>query len=774
MSLGSNNLLLGAASGASGYQIERSLMLDSASGNYLRLSPSTSQQSASWTYSVWFKRKNTVHSDLLFAFQNFSSNVSYITIDTANQLKIYNEVSNVIRCQYLANLEFYVTDSSAWYHLVVAVDGPNNTLEAWLNGKSVTWATSTGPGNYNWLFGNATYPSEIGLYNTTTRSDFYIAELYYLKGEVLDATDFGEYDANNVWQPKEFTGTIPIDEISGYWNFSDNTNITTLGADSSDNGNNWVLLGGMTADNSYIDTPTDIPGSDSGVGGEVHGNYCVLSQFDSRDLGSLTEGMLHARTDSGNGVVNGTISVTSGKWYWEVTKKQTTASQLYGIWQTDTATGGVTPGGSTYVGNTANSWGYYDSNGYFYNNGSSVVYGASYAANDVIGVALNLDDGELEFYKNGVSQGVATTGLSGRFVPAFTVGTAATHLAAEINFGQKAFAHAAPAGYKCLVSTNLPRPTLPDSTEAFDAVLDTGANINATAQAALGGKTDIFWIKDRVNANQHQINDFFRGTSFDRVFTTPTTGANQAYSAPTGISIAYCWDAGASNTTNEDGATSVTLRANPSAGISILSWTGDGTATTVGHGLNAAPDMIWAKIDTNTNWICWHRAFAATSANFFNTIAVPAASVNYWNNTAPTNSVVSVGTALNSTQGMTLYCFTGIPGFSEFGSYEGNQTAGRNPYVNTGFLPNFVLTKDIDQALQGWMITDNTQNTNNFHHAYLQPSTTNGSQLTTYYDLDLFANGFYARSNNAINNAAGNTFLYAAFADHPFKSARGN
>jgi hypothetical protein len=123
---------------------------------------------------------------------------------------------------------------------------------------------------------------------------------------------------------------------------------------------------------------------------------------------------------------------------------------------------------------------------------------------------------------------------------------------------------------------------------------------------------------------------------------------------------------------------------------------------------------------------------------------------------------------------MTLYCFTGIPGFSEFGSYEGNQTAGRNPYVNTGFLPNFVLTKDIDQALQGWMITDNTQNTNNFHHAYLQPSTTNGSQLTTYYDLDLFANGFYARSNNAINNAAGNTFLYAAFADHPFKSARGN
>ena len=774
MSLGSNNLLLGASSGASSYQIERSLMLDSASGNYLQLSPPTNQQSASWTYSVWFKRKVAVRSDLLAAYQNTSTNISYIFISATNQLNIYNEVANVVRCNYLANLDFYITDSSAWYNLVVAVDGPNNTVEAWLNGKSVTFSTATGPGNYNWLFGSQTYPSEIGLDNATARSDFYMAELYYLKGEVLDATDFGAYDDNNVWQPKEFTGTIPTDEISGYWNFSDNTSITTLGADSSDNGNNWVLWGGMTVDNSYIDTPTDIPGSDSGVGGEVHGNYCVLSLFDSRDLGFLAEGMLHARTNSGNGVVNGTISVTSGKWYWEVTKKATVVGQLYGIWQTDTSTPGLTPGGSTYVGNTANSWGYYDSNGNIYNNGSTVAYGASYAANDVIGVALNLDDGELEFYKNGVSQGVAVTGLSGRFVPTFTVGTASTHTPSEINFGQKAFAHTAPTGYKCLVSTNLPTPALPDSTEAFDAVLDTGANINATAQAALGGKTDIFWIKDRDNANQHQINDFFRGTSFDRVFTTPTAAANIAYSAPTGNSIAYCWDAGASNTTNEDGATSVTLRANPAAGISILTWTGDGTATTVGHGLNAAPDMVWAKIDSASNFIIWHRAFAATAANFFNTTATPNASAAYWNNTAPTNSVVSVGTSLNSSSGMTLYCFTGIPGFSEFGCYEGNQTAGQNPYVNTGFLPNFVLTKDIDQALQGWMITDNTQNTNNYHHAYLQPNTNGGSQTTLYYDLDLYANGFYARNNNAINNAPGNTFIYAAFADHPFKSARGN
>tara|TARA_Y100000004_G_scaffold197424_1_gene272195 strand:- start:16963 stop:19284 length:2322 start_codon:yes stop_codon:yes gene_type:complete len=773
MSLGSNNLLLGAASGASGYQIERSLMLDSAAGNYLQLSPTTNQQAASWTYSVWFKKKAGVHSDFLWAFQNFSTNVSYITISNTNQLKIYNEVGNVIRCQYQANLEFYVVDSSAWYNLVVAVDGPNDTLEAWLNGKSVTWDTSTGPGNYNWLFGNATYPSEIGLYNATARSDFYMAELYYLKGEVLDATDFGAYDNNNVWQPKEFTGTIPTDDISGYWNFSDNTSITTLGADSSDNGNNWVLWGGMTVANSYIDTPTDIPGSDSGVGGEVHGNYCVLSPLDKRDLGYLAGGMLIARTDTGNGVVNGTISVTSGKWYWEVTKKPTQVSQLYGIWQTDTSTPGVTPGGSTFTGNTTNSWGYYDSNGYLYNNGSGSAYGATFAANDVIGVALNLDDGELEFYKNGVSQGVAVTGLSGRFVPSFTVGTASTHSGSEINFGQKAFVHTAPAGYKCLVSTNLPTPALPDPTEAFDAVLDTGANINATAQAALGGKTDIFWIKDRFNANQHQINDFFKGTSFDRVYTSPTAQANIAYGAPTGNSIAYCWDAGAANTTNDDGDTSVTIRANPAAGISILTWTGDGTATTVGHGLNAAPEMIWAKIDSASNFIIWHRAYAATGAFFFNTKG-STASAAYWNNQAPTDSVVHVGTGINVAAGATLYCFTGIPGFSEFGCYEGNHTAGRQPYVNTGFLPNFVLTKDIDSASYSWMITDNTQNTNNYHHAYFLPDTTAAANTTNYYDLDLLANGFRARNANNISNTNGNTLMYAAFADHPFKSARGN
>lgn len=774
MSLGSNNLLLGAASGASGYQIERSLMLDSAAGNYLQLSPSTNQQSASWTYSVWFKRKAGVHSDLLWAFQNFSSNVSYITINNSSQLIVYNEVGNVIRCQYQSNLEFYITDSSAWYHLVVAVDGPNNTLEAWLNGKSVTWATSTGPGNYNWLFGNATYPSEIGLYNTTARSDFYMAELYYLKGEVLDATDFGEYDDNNVWQPKEFTGTIPTDDISGYWNFSDNTSIATLGADSSDNGNDWVLWGGMTTDNSFIDTPTDIPGSDSGVGGEVHGNYCVMSPFDSQNLYALTEGMRKVRTSSSVAGVNGTFAVDSGKWYWEITSSATTTSaEIYGIWQTDTSTPGVTPGATNYAGATANSYGYFQ-NARKYNNGTPVVYGATWTSGDVIGVALNLDDGELEFYKNGVSQGVAFTGLSGRFAPCGRFGATTSDTTGSLcNFGVKPFSYTAPAGYKCLVSTNLPRPALPDPTEAFDAVLDTGANINATAQAALGGKTDIFWIKDRVNANQHQINDFFKGTSFDRVYYSPNPVADTAYTAPTGNSIAYCWDAGASNTTNDDGDTSVTIRANPAAGISILTWTGDNTATTVGHGLNAAPDMVWAKIDSASNFIIWHRAFAATGAFFFNTKA-STASPAYWNDTAPTDSVVHIGTSVNASVGVTLYCFTGIPGFSEFGCYEGNHTANQEPYVNTGFLPNFVLTKDIDSTSWSWMITDNTQNTNNYHHAYFSPDTTAAAQTTLYYDLDLYANGFRARSANNISNTNGQTLMYAAFADHPFKSARGN
>jgi hypothetical protein len=638
----------------------------------------------------------------------------------------------------------------------------------------VTWATSTGPGNYNWLFGNQTYPSEIGLYNATARSDFYMAELYYLKGEVLDATDFGEYDANNVWQPKEFTGTIPTDEISGYWNFSDNTNITTLGADSSDNGNNWVLWGGMTVANSYIDTPTDIPGSDSGVGGQVHGNYCVLSPLDSQYISTLSEGMRKLVTNNNNAGVNGTISVTSGKWYWEITNSAASnLAEIYGIWQTDTATGGVRPGAAGYPGQTSNSWGYYG-NGNLYNNASATPYGTTYTNGDVIGVALNLDDGELTFYKNGVSQGVAVTGLSGRFVPCVACGLTSYPSTGSIcNFGVKPFAYTAPSGYKCLVSTNLPTPALPDPTEAFDAVLDTGANINATAQAALGGKTDIFWIKNRVNANEHQINDFFRGTSFDRVYTSPTATAIAVYAAPTGNSIAYCWDAGAANTTNDDGDTSVTIRANPAAGISILTWTGDGTATTVGHGLNAAPDMVWAKINSASNFIIWHRAYAATGAFFFNTKA-STSSAAYWNNTAPTDSVVSIGTSVNAAVGVTLYCFTGIPGFSQFGSYEGNQTAGQNPYVNTGFLPNFVLTKDIDSASWSWMITDNTQNTNNYHHAYFTPDTTGAAQTTLYYDLDLFANGFYARSNNNISNTNNQTLMYAAFADHPFKSARGN
>ena len=252
-----------------------------------------------------------------------------------------------------------------------------------------------------------------------------------------------------------------------------------------------------------FDVPVNGSQSDTGAGGQVSANYPTFNPLMYQSTSAMTNGNLDiAPGGASYGTAEATVGVSSGAWYWEVTVKTATTSAFIGIRKpTDSL--------STFVGNTANSYAYSSSNKW--NNGNNVSYGASFGAGDVIGVALDLDNGNLVFYKNGSSQGTAYTGLSGTFMPAISEGGGG-NVTLSINFGQRAFANNAPANHKCINTANLPTPTIAKGSANFNIKTWTGTG-SSHAITGYSFSPDFAWIKSRSNTASHALLDTLRGNS---------------------------------------------------------------------------------------------------------------------------------------------------------------------------------------------------------------------------------------------------------------------
>jgi hypothetical protein len=386
-----------------------------------------------------------------------------------------------------------------------------------------------------------------------------------------------------------------------------------------------------TGNDSLVDSPTNGSQTDTGVGGEVVGNYCTINPLQSVPAAVLSNGNL-------DGLVNsyypqtmiGSIFQSTGKWYAEctVTLSSDGLGHIIGIVGPDFKVAAV-----EYVGNNAASYSY-KYNGQKFNNASGVSYGSSYGLNDVIGIAMDLDGGTLTFYKNGVSQGQAYSGLTGLKAFAASLGGASPGYKCVWNFGQRQWAYAAPAGFKALCTTNLPTPTIADGSTVMDVALYTGNGSTQTI-SGLNFSPDLVWVKERNNATSHCIFDSVRGTgkvlSSNNTNPEDTTTALSAFNSD-GFSlltpntggyavgdlndtyVAWTWDAGSSTVTNTEGSITSQVRANASAGFSIVTYTGTGANATVGHGLGVAPSMILVKARTAPrNWPVYH-AYAGAYA----------------------------------------------------------------------------------------------------------------------------------------------------------------
>jgi hypothetical protein len=563
---------------------------------------------------------------------------------------------------------------------------------------------------------------------------------------------------------------------------------------------NISVTAGVGQDN-LVDSPSDY-GTDTGLGGQVRGNYCTWNPLkNSTTLSNGNLSSVNTSTTQWLGVA-GTFGMTSGQWYWECTPTVGPTSVI-GLSNSSYNTGG-------HPGADANSWGYYDGTGNKYFNGAASAYGASFTTNDVIGVAFDADAGTLTFYKNGASQGVAFSGLtSGPYFPACGV-LNSTNL--NINAGQRAFSYTAPTGFKCLVSGNLPTENSIGATSTtqadnyFDLALYTG---NGTTQSVLlpgqGFTPDFTWIKSRSTATEwHVLCDSLRGpnkliySNSDAAEATVTNvlnsfdsggfsvGYNSAYTSArvntnTATYVGWAWRGGGSTgVTNTNGSITSTISANTTSGFSVVRYTGTGVNDTVGHGLGKQLKFIMVKELGNTDsWIVWHTAILGTQYLVLNTEALAATAAGVWNSTVPSSSapyVFSVGTntAVNqSGQQYVAYCFTEIPSFSSMGTYAGNNAAD-GPFIYTGFRPAYVLIKTTNFGGAGanWVIKDDLRaGSYNPATGNLYANLAFAEDVTATVHVDLLSNGFKLRGNYAGINGP-YTYMYVAFAESPFKYSR--
>jgi len=515
-SLGSPNSFFLA--GKKAYEVERSIRNDQGTadvnnGSNFEHTYSSAGNQKTFTISVWVKKCNTPGNIGDDGYSIFSTggggsgaqqgNLYFPTDDT---LYFVSQPQPSPNAFLITNRIF--RDFSAWCHIVIKVDTTQSTasnrLKMYINGiQETSFSTETYPSQNADLQFNQAVRHRIGsnslgsnLNHTYANFNGYIAEFNFLDGYAYDPSYFGETDAvTGQWNPKKYVGSYGTNGF--YLNFSDNsgTTATTLGKDSSGNSNNFTpnnfSVSAGVGNDSLEDTPTN--------------NFCTLNPLDVYGDGvseQIKNGNLEAKNTSGSyRMTRSTFHFTTGKWYWEVKVLNAGSATLIGVAGKDYAAGS----GARRVYNSVNGQKYIG-------NGSS--YGASFTTNDIIGVALDLDNGTLTFYKNGSSQGVAFTDLltamvDGGWTPVFN---GYGNSEGAFNFGQRAFSYTPPTGFKKLNSANLPDPTIKLPNKHFDTLLWTGTAASHTL-TGLNFKPDWFWAKSRSQGYHHTLIDSVRGTN---------------------------------------------------------------------------------------------------------------------------------------------------------------------------------------------------------------------------------------------------------------------
>ena len=745
--INANPLMLGDA----GYNIQRSLRFRSSASAYLSRTFGTPTNQAIWTWSGWVKRGTLGTAVTLISTGTGSSDTTRFECDwSANNTfrmmggtTIFRESNRVFR------------DPSAFGHLVITIDTTQGTASlrarAWWNNEEITWATNNTLTTCGY---NTAAASRIGkTVSDVLPFDGYLAEVNFIDGQALTPSSFGQTDAvTGVWQPKKYTGTYGTNGF--YLPFTDNSSPTTLGYDKSGNGNNWTPNNISTTAGATYDSMTDVPTLTSATAA----NYCVINPLSLTSPTTLANGNLQVSTGTtgGGGAWGSFAYPLSGKFYYEFV-----------------ATGIASANCRVGISDSIRTYSIeYNNDGTKTVNGSVTSYGATYTDGDVIGVACDIDSGTVIFYKNNASQG-SISNTVWLTIPQFAFcadGSGAAGITAQFNFGQRPFSYTPPTGFKALNTFNLPDPTIKKPNQYMDATTYTGNNTTNNVVNSGAFQPDFAWIKCRsTGSTNHMLLDSVRPNGYS--LNSNTTNSEGNFNGPwTGFnSNGFGLGADGTGAANANGATYVGWQWKKGAtpGFDIVTSTLPTTGiNTLSHSLGVAPKMIIAKRrDGAEAWLVYQSSGTTQSQYLrLNTTDAVAASANLWGSSPISSSQFY----FNGTAGWqyVFYLFAEILGFSKFGSYTGNGSATSGSFVYTGFRPKYVMIKRTDTTGE-WNILDASRNTYNVMGQLLWSDSS--AAEATYNTCDFLSNGFKLYSTASDTNASNGSYVYAAFAENPFK-----
>ena len=352
--------------------------------------------------------------------------------------------------------------------------------------------------------------------------------------------------------------------------------------------------------------------------------------------------------------------------------------------------------------------------------------------------------------------------------------------------------------------------TINDPSAHFQTAIytGTGSNQSITNDGNTSLQPDLVWVKDRGASNDHKITDSNRLASgkptitleantdlaeYDDASPAATTsfdvngftiGTNGNYNTNTNTYVAWQWKANGGTTSTNTAGTNIdtTIQTNSTAGFSIITYTGTGNANdSLGHGLGADVHFCAIKArerGTGGQWAVYHKDMHSSPQDYylrFDIANLPTDSAATWNDVDPTSTVINLGTGnrVNTSSDNTYvgYIWTGIQGFSKFGSYLGNGNAD-GPMIYTGFKPALVITKSVTSSGDDWCMQDYKRDPVNDVDDRIMVND-NGAASTTDQWMDWCSNGFKPRVGDGKHNGSGIEYVYMAWAQNPFVTSTG-
>ena len=316
----------------------------------------------------------------------------------------------------------------------------------------------------------------------------------------------------------------------------------------------------------------------------------------------------------------------------------------------------------------------------------------------------------------------------------------------------------------------------------FNTSIWTGTGSDPLTVTGVGFQSDITWIKRR-ELNHHRFMDSVRGATYEmypdvnsaqygesqglKSWNTDgyALGNNAGYNANGGTYAGWTWKGGTTSVPSGGSITPSSVSYHVSGGVGVYKYTGTGSAGTIAHGIDTPKLVIVKRTDATSQWSVYHYEVGEAKHLALDVKIGEVTSSNYWNDTAPDNSVFSLGsgTDVNASGGTYIaYVFAEKRGFSRIGKYIGNNDSD-GAFVFTGFKPGFLITKSISSGDTQWMMRDKKRG---FNGAIKTLYADSSEQETSADSVELLSNGFVFRDNSSAQNAAAG-YAFWAFAEEP-------